>query len=98
MPFNEMKIDKSLLMHMPESDEARIMVQALVNLAHNLGLTACAEGVESDEALGFLSQIECDFAQGFYICEPIPARSVASLIRESRFAIAQPRETEALQV
>jgi EAL domain-containing protein (putative c-di-GMP-specific phosphodiesterase class I) len=55
MPFNEMKIDRSLVSRIIESKEASIMVDALVSLAHKLNLTACAEGVEDRvtlEALG----------------------------------------------
>jgi EAL domain-containing protein (putative c-di-GMP-specific phosphodiesterase class I) len=84
MPFNEMKIDKSLLSHIENSREARIMVQALVNLAHNLGLTVCAEGVESEAALSFLSEIECDSAQGFFISRPLEPRAVVDMIHKNR--------------
>ena len=73
MPFNEMKIDKSLLFRVPQSSEAKIMVEALVDLAHNLQLGVCAEGVESREVLDFLSDIGCDSAQGFFISRPIPS-------------------------
>ena len=47
MPFNEMKIDRSLVGRIVESKEASIMVDALVSLAHKLNLTVCAEGVEN---------------------------------------------------
>ena len=51
MPFNEMKIDKSLVGRIIESKEASIMVDALVSLAHKLNLTVCAEGVENRATL-----------------------------------------------
>lgn len=82
MPFNEMKIDKSLLLHIPESKEAIVMVQALVELAHNLGLTVCAEGVESREALEFLETIGCDCAQGYFIGRPVASKDISVLIRD----------------
>ena len=69
MPFNEMKIDKSLVLRVPESKEASIMVTALVDLAHKLSLTVCAEGVETEEALNFLASIGCDGAQGFLVSQ-----------------------------
>lgn len=81
MPFNEMKIDKSLMMRIPQSTEASIMVAALVDLAHKLNLTVCAEGVESEEALRYLAEIGCDCAQGFFISQPIPAGDVREMIR-----------------
>lgn len=80
MPFNEMKIDKSLMIRIPQSTEASIMVAALVDLAHKLNLKVCAEGVESQEALRYLADIGCDCAQGFYISQPIPASSVREII------------------
>jgi len=80
MPFNEMKIDKSLLLQAPESSEARIMVEALVELAHNLNLTVCAEGVESQQVLDYLRDIGCDSAQGFFIGRPIPSKDVVTFL------------------
>ncbi|MDH3508652.1 MAG: EAL domain-containing response regulator [Gammaproteobacteria bacterium] len=80
MPFNEMKIDKSLLQQVPQSSEARIMVEALVELAHNLNLTVCAEGVESQEVLDYLRDIGCDSAQGFFIGRPILPKDVADVL------------------
>ncbi|NNC65828.1 MAG: EAL domain-containing response regulator [Gammaproteobacteria bacterium] len=80
MPFNEMKIDKSLLQQVPQSSEARIMVEALVELAHNLNLTVCAEGVESQEVLDYLRDIGCDSAQGFFIGRPILPKDVENIL------------------
>ena len=80
MPFNEMKIDKSLMLRIPQSKEAKIMVETLVELAHKLNLTACAEGVETPEALDFLNSISCDSAQGFLISRPLAPENVPSVI------------------
>lgn len=80
MPFNEMKIDKSLVLGVPRSREAGIMVSVLVELAHKLGLKACAEGVETDAALAFLGSVECDSAQGFFISRPIAAHDVPETV------------------
>ena len=80
MPFNEMKIDKSLVMRVPESKEASIMVSALVDLAHKLSLSVCAEGVETEAALNFLTSVGCDGAQGFLVSQPIPASEVRGVI------------------
>lgn len=81
MPFNEMKIDKSLMIRTPQSKEASIMVAALVDLAHKLNLSVCAEGVETQEALRYLASIGCDSAQGFYISQPIPASQVKDVVQ-----------------
>lgn len=85
MPFNEMKIDKSLVTKIAESREAHIMVDALVSLAHKLGLTVCAEGVESRETLELLDELHCDGAQGYFISVPVEAPDVPALVRNWAF-------------
>lgn len=81
LPFNEMKIDKSLVLRVTQSKEAKIMVQLLVELAHKLNLSVCAEGVETEAALEFLSAVACDSAQGFLISPPTDAKAVPDVIR-----------------
>jgi EAL domain-containing protein (putative c-di-GMP-specific phosphodiesterase class I)/ActR/RegA family two-component response regulator len=81
LPFNEMKIDKSLVLRVPRSKEARIMVEALVQLAHKLGLRVCAEGVETDDTLDFLTAVGCDSAQGFLISRPVEAKAVRDVVQ-----------------
>jgi EAL domain-containing protein (putative c-di-GMP-specific phosphodiesterase class I) len=80
MPFNEMKIDKSLVLRTPQSREAKIMVRVLVDLAHKLDLTVCAEGVETEETLDFLTSVGCDSAQGFLVSAPIEAEAVPDVV------------------
>jgi EAL domain-containing protein (putative c-di-GMP-specific phosphodiesterase class I) len=80
MPFNEMKIDRSLVGRIVEAKEALIMVDALVSLAHKLNLTVCAEGVENLATLEALSRFGCDFAQGYYISTPVPAAEIPKII------------------
>jgi EAL domain-containing protein (putative c-di-GMP-specific phosphodiesterase class I) len=80
MPFNEMKIDKSLVMNVPHSREANTMVSSLIELGHNLGLKICAEGVENRAALDILAIMNCDRCQGYFISRPVPASDIASLV------------------
>jgi EAL domain-containing protein (putative c-di-GMP-specific phosphodiesterase class I) len=80
MPFNEMKIDKSLVKSMPESREAYVMVETLVELAQKLGLSACAEGVESLETLRMLDDIGCDAAQGYFVSKPVTAAELPNVL------------------
>jgi len=80
MPFNEMKIDKSLVCKICESKEAAIIVDALISLAHKLNLTVCAEGVEDAATLAALGAFGCDSAQGYYISPPVPAGDVPKII------------------
>jgi EAL domain-containing protein (putative c-di-GMP-specific phosphodiesterase class I) len=78
MPFNEMKIDKSLVMNVPHSREANTMVGSLIELGHNLGLKICAEGVENRAALDMLAIMGCDRCQGYFISRAVPASDIAS--------------------
>jgi EAL domain-containing protein (putative c-di-GMP-specific phosphodiesterase class I)/ActR/RegA family two-component response regulator len=78
MPFNEMKIDKSLVMNVPHSREANMMVGSLIELGHNLGLKICAEGVENRAALDMLATMGCDRCQGYFVSRAIPASDVES--------------------
>jgi EAL domain-containing protein (putative c-di-GMP-specific phosphodiesterase class I)/CheY-like chemotaxis protein len=80
MPFNEMKIDKSLVTNVPHSREANTMVGSLIELGHNLGLTICAEGVENRAALDMLAIMGCDRCQGFFISRAVPANDIPSLV------------------
>ncbi len=76
MPFSELKIDISFVRDVCHRDEARVMVETMVLLAHKLGLTTCAEGVETQEVLDFLAQAQCDCAQGYLIGKPMPGREL----------------------
>jgi EAL domain-containing protein (putative c-di-GMP-specific phosphodiesterase class I) len=80
MPFNEMKIDRSLVSRISESKEASIMVDALIALAHKLNLMACAEGVEDRATLEALGRFGADFAQGYYVSTPVPAAEIPRIV------------------
>jgi EAL domain-containing protein (putative c-di-GMP-specific phosphodiesterase class I) len=80
MPFNEMKIDKSLVINVPHSREANTMVGSLIELGHNLGLKICAEGVENRAALDMLAILRCDRCQGFFISRAVPGHDISSLV------------------
>jgi EAL domain-containing protein (putative c-di-GMP-specific phosphodiesterase class I) len=79
MPFNELKVDKSLGMELHQSGEARTIVRSLVDLAHNLGLKVCTEGVETAAALQFLEVAGSDYVQGYYLGRPVPAVAIPPL-------------------
>ena len=72
LPVNDLKIDKSFVIDMHENENDKIIVQSTIDLAHNLNLHVVAEGVETKEALNYLKQHQCDYAQGYYIARPMP--------------------------
>ncbi|MBE2317530.1 EAL domain-containing protein [Solirubrobacter sp. CPCC 204708] len=79
LPVQELKIDKSFVLGMDEDPEAATIVQTIVDLAHNLGLRAVGEGIETDEAYRLLAESGCDFGQGFLMGRPMPAGELAEL-------------------
>jgi EAL domain-containing protein (putative c-di-GMP-specific phosphodiesterase class I) len=81
MPFNEIKIDKSLGMDLPQTREARSIVRGIIDLAHNLGLTVCCEGVENGGALAFLHESGCDSAQGYFLAKPMAPGALPAWVR-----------------
>jgi len=89
MPFTELKIDRSFVQELTGSAEAKTMVSAMINLAENLGMTACAEGVECQEVLDFLELSGCHSVQGFFICEPVTATEFERFMQDWREGGAQ---------
>ncbi|MES1196154.1 MAG: EAL domain-containing protein [Steroidobacter sp.] len=81
MPFSELKIDISFVRDVCHRDEARVMVETMVMLAHKLGLTSCAEGVETPEILEFLAKSECDRVQGYLIGKPVPGEQLPGIVQ-----------------
>jgi diguanylate cyclase (GGDEF)-like protein/PAS domain S-box-containing protein len=84
LPVDNLKIDRTFLHSAGNHGGTGPMVQAIVNLAHGLGLTVTAEGVESELQLRSLRRIGCDRAQGFCLGRPMPAALVPELLAESR--------------
>ena len=80
MPFNEVKIDGTLIADIATSKAAATVVRAITELAHNLSLTACAEGVETPAQFEFLDQVGCDALQGDFIASPMPASEMENFI------------------
>lgn len=73
MPVNELKIDKSFVIDMLESENDAIIVRSIIDLAHNLGLKVVAEGVENKATWELLQILDCDIVQGHYFCQPVSA-------------------------
>lgn len=80
LPFNELKIDISFVREMLRQKQARTLVKATIDLAHNLGMTVCAEGVEDFETLSLLNDMGCDAVQGYFISQPLPASRLGTLV------------------
>ncbi|MET0518498.1 MAG: EAL domain-containing protein, partial [Burkholderiaceae bacterium] len=82
LPVDELKIDKSFVMAMERDlDDAKI-VRSTIELAHNLGLTVVAEGVETAKAWKLLETLGCDEGQGFFIGRPMPESQFVAWMQE----------------
>jgi diguanylate cyclase (GGDEF)-like protein len=73
LPVSELKIDKAFVMDMLNDENDATIVHATIQLAHNLGLSVVAEGVENRATMESLRQQGCDTLQGYYISKPLPA-------------------------
>ena len=73
LPARQLKIDRSFVKDLEIDSDARAVVDAVVHLAHALGLDVVAEGVESAEQRDILLKLGCDELQGFFFAKPMPA-------------------------
>ena len=64
-------MDKSFVMSARRSQESRTLIKSIVDLGHNLGLHATAEGVEDAQTMDYLKSVGCDLAQGYLIACPM---------------------------
>ncbi|HWS36188.1 MAG TPA: bifunctional diguanylate cyclase/phosphodiesterase [Actinoplanes sp.] len=85
LPVDELKIDRSFVMDMVDDPSSRALVASAVDLAHNLGLTVVAEGVEDVFTAQALSGLGCDTAQGYHFAKPAPAADL-----DARFLQPEP--------
>jgi diguanylate cyclase (GGDEF)-like protein len=81
MPVDELKIDKSFVLHMATSAEDAIVVRSIVELGHNMGLEVVAEGVEDAASLDLLTSYGCDLVQGYHVSRPLPAAELEAWLR-----------------
>jgi EAL domain-containing protein (putative c-di-GMP-specific phosphodiesterase class I) len=77
LPIDELKIDRSFVSPMLSDASDMIIVRSTINLAHDLGLTIVAEGVEDAPTLQRLAELGCDRIQGFHISRPLPRAAFA---------------------
>jgi diguanylate cyclase len=92
LPAGELKIDRSFIRDIDQNENNAAIVDAVINLAHGLGLRVVAEGVETEGELGRLVTLGCDLAQGFLISRPLPAGDFAA------FLASYPRSPVAAQL
>ena len=87
-PVDKLKIDRAFVMEIDSPDDEAPMVAAVTAMAHNLGLSVVAEGVETVEQLACLHRVGCDEVQGYLLSRPVPAERLEMLLatRDGLFA------------
>lgn len=83
LPVDELKIDKEFVQHDDDAKDDAIL-RATIDLAHQLGLTVVAEGVEDEAAIARLAELGCENAQGYGIGKPIPQEHFLSWLAQRR--------------
>jgi diguanylate cyclase (GGDEF)-like protein/PAS domain S-box-containing protein len=84
LPVQTLKIDRSFIERITEENGTYAIVQAIIFLAHSLNLKVVAEGVEREDQLASLQELDCDMYQGYLFSPPVPAAAAATLLRDGR--------------
>jgi diguanylate cyclase (GGDEF)-like protein/PAS domain S-box-containing protein len=93
-PFDKIKIDRAFVMNLGRNPQSAAIVRAVIGLGHGLEMSIVAEGVETQEQLGFLADEGCDAVQGYFIGKPAPIGQYAALVgRAGGNAIELARKT-----
>jgi EAL domain-containing protein (putative c-di-GMP-specific phosphodiesterase class I) len=85
LPIDQIKVDRSFVMNLATVAGDAVIVSSTIDLAHNLGMTVVAEGVEDEVALDMLVGYGCDSAQGYFFSRPQPAEEMTAWLMESPF-------------
>ena len=95
MPLTELKIDRSFVSDILNSENDAVIVNATINLAHNLSLQVTAEGVENEAVMAKLTDLGCDHAQGFYFNQPLSVSEFSQWMLEKPWkAVEYSRDSE----
>ncbi|MEO8304274.1 MAG: EAL domain-containing protein [Betaproteobacteria bacterium] len=83
LPLDQLKIDKAFIMGMAEDASDALIVRSTIELAHKLGLSVVASGVEDEATLAQLRELGCDSVQGFLLSRPMAADDIPGWVKES---------------
>ncbi|MFM0741602.1 EAL domain-containing protein [Paraburkholderia xenovorans] len=87
-PLHNLKIDRSFVAGLPDHRDSIAITQAVVAMAHSLGMNVTAEGVETEAQAAFLRGIDCDKQQGYLYSRPVGARAYARTLSAARTGMA----------
>jgi len=81
LPIDHLKIDRSFVMDISEGKEAKVIISTLVTMGKKLGVEVIAEGIENQEELDYLINIQCTNGQGFYLNRPLDVTSIEKILK-----------------
>jgi EAL domain-containing protein (putative c-di-GMP-specific phosphodiesterase class I) len=81
-PVDKLKLDQSFVADILDPGEDQAIARAVIAMAHGLGLTVVAEGVESAGQLALLAEQGCDAMQGYYFSRPVPAAEFGQMLKD----------------
>jgi diguanylate cyclase (GGDEF)-like protein len=87
-PIDKLKVDRSFIINVTTDKGDASVTQAIIALAHNMGLTVTAEGVEEASQLEFLRQNNCEEVQGYYFSRPLTVRDMEIFLQSSKGYLA----------
>lgn len=82
LPVDALKVDKSFIDDLEESSADQAIMQGIMTMAHSLGISVVAEGIETLPQLQLLSIMGCETAQGFYFSRPLPADEIEQMLQQ----------------
>jgi diguanylate cyclase (GGDEF)-like protein/PAS domain S-box-containing protein len=89
LPVVEIKADTSFVTKLSSVEDDAVIVRAIVDLGHTLGVTVVAEGVEDEATMNSLVEYGCDAAQGYFFSRPLPGGELVPWLESSRFGAAR---------
>src|SRR3981189_2789040 len=89
-PFDKIKIDRAFVINLGRNPQSAAIVRAVIGLGHGLEMSIVAEGVETQEQLGFLADEGCDAVQGYFLGKPAPIGQYATLVGRNRSDAMEP--------
>ncbi len=81
-PVDTLKIDQSFVRDVSNDPSGASVITSIIDIAHNLNLTAIAEGVETQDQLDFLRAKNCDSVQGFFFSKPLPEDEFVKFVQQ----------------
>ncbi|PND58071.1 GGDEF-domain containing protein [Mycobacterium sp. ENV421] len=86
LPIDHVKLDRRFIAPITSDPRAGVVVRAVINLAHELGLATVAEGIEDAETLAQLREYGCDVGQGYYFSPPVPFERLLAMLAKPPWA------------